>query len=72
MRGSILNRHIAPIIGDGPKLTLGFEMCRPREGQSKDEGELVASKQLISDVSGIFNSFVLRVEPGFFQFLSIR
>ena len=49
---------VMSIIGDGSKLTLGFEMCRPREGLSKDEGELIASKQLISDVSETFKSFV--------------
>ena len=45
---------VMSIIGDGAKLTLGFEMCRPREDQSKDEGELAASKQLISDITGAF------------------
>ena len=49
---------VMSIIRDGPKLTLGFEICRPREGQSKDEGELVASKHLISDVSGAFRNFI--------------
>jgi hypothetical protein len=29
---------VMSIIGDGPKLTLGYDMCRPREEQSKDEG----------------------------------
>ena len=46
------------IIGDGPKLTLGFELCRPREKQSRDEGELVASKQLISNVTGTYKNFI--------------
>ena len=46
------------IIGDGPKLTLGFEMCKPREGNSRDEGEMIASKKLISDVSGTFRNFI--------------
>lgn len=49
---------VMSMIRDGPKLTLGFEMCRPREGQSRDEGELVASKQLISDISGTFKNFI--------------
>ena len=40
------------------KLTLGFEMCRTREGYHKDEGELVASKQLISNVLGTFRKFI--------------
>ena len=49
---------ILAMIGDGPKLTLGFQMCRPRELYSKDEGELIASKQLISDISGTFKNFI--------------
>jgi hypothetical protein len=49
---------VMSIIGDGPKLTLGFEMCKPRENYSKDEGESVASKQLISDVSRTFRNFI--------------
>ena len=46
------------IIGDGPKLTLGFRECKPREQQSRDEGELVASKQLISNVTGTYKNFI--------------
>ncbi len=49
---------VMSIIGDGPKLTLGFEMCKPREGNSRDEGEMIASKKLISDVSGTFRNFI--------------
>ena len=30
---------VMSIIGDGSKLTLGFELCRPREQQIRDEGE---------------------------------
>ena len=44
-------------IGDGTKLILGFEMCKPRDEYSRDEGELIASKQLISDVTGTFRNF---------------
>ena len=49
---------VMSIIGNGPKLILGYEMCKPREDYIKDEGELVASKQLISDVTGSFKNFV--------------
>ena len=49
---------VMSIIGDGTKLTLGFEMCRPREELSRDEGELIASKQLVSDVVGTYRNFV--------------
>jgi len=49
---------VMSIIGEGPKLTLGYEMCRPREGQSRDEGELVASKNLISDVLRTYKNFI--------------
>ena len=45
-------------IGDGPKLVLGFEMCKPRDDYTKDEGELVSSKQLISEVVGNYRNFV--------------
>ena len=39
------------VIGNGPKLTVGFEMYRPGEDiASKDEGEQNVSKRLISDV----------------------
>ena len=46
------------IIGDGPKLTLGFEMRKPRGAQSRDEGELNASKLLISDITGTYGKFI--------------
>ena len=46
------------MIGDGAKLTLGFEMCRPRHEQSRDEGEMVASKELISDVTDTYRNFI--------------
>ena len=49
---------VMSIIGNGPKLTLGFEMCKPREGNSRDEGEMIASKQLISDITGTFRNFI--------------
>ena len=49
---------VMSIIGDGSKLTLGFESCRPREQLSRDEGELIASKQLISNVVGTYRNFV--------------
>ena len=49
---------VMSIIGDGFKLTLGFELCRPREGLRRDEGELIASKQLISDVAETFKNFI--------------
>jgi predicted transposase YbfD/YdcC len=49
---------VISLIGDGPKLILGFQECKPREDYTKDEGELIASKQLISDISRKFNSFV--------------
>lgn len=53
--------HYASVMsmtGDGPKLTLGFQEYKPRENYSKDEGEIVASKQLISDVLGTFKNLV--------------
>ena len=46
------------IIGDGSKLTLGFEPCRPREGLRRDEGELISSKKFISDVVGTYRNIV--------------
>jgi hypothetical protein len=49
---------VMSMIGDGPKLTLGFEPCRPRGAQSRDEGELISSKKLLSDVSGTFRNFI--------------
>jgi len=49
---------VVSIIGDGSNLTLGFESCRPRDYYSKDEGELIASKHLISDVVGTFRNFI--------------
>ena len=49
---------VMSMIGDGPKLILGFEPCRPRGAQSRDEGELISSKKLISDVTRTFRNFI--------------
>ena len=46
------------MIGDVPKLVLGFQECKPRENYLKDEGEMVASKQLILDVAGTYRNFI--------------
>ena len=46
------------LIGDGTKLTLGFRECKPREEYTKNEGELIASKHLISDVTRTFRNFI--------------
>ncbi len=47
------------IIGDAPKLTIGFELYRPGvESTSKDEGELNVAKRLISDISGNYKRFI--------------
>ena len=35
------------IIGDGPKLALGYDMCRPREGLRRDEGEIIMLENFI-------------------------
>ncbi len=61
IRGRTYYFHYASVmsmIGDGPKLTLGFKECKPGEGYTKDEGELISSKQLISDISISFKNFV--------------
>ncbi len=50
---------VMSIIGDTPKLTIGFELYRPKEDYaSKDEGELNVAKRLISDVSENYKKFV--------------
>ncbi len=49
------------IIGYGSKLTLGFQEHKPREKYTKDAGELVVSKQLVSDVVSAYGSLVHRV-----------
>jgi hypothetical protein len=35
-----------------------MRLCRPRHEQSRDEGELVAFKQLISNVTGTYKNFI--------------
>jgi hypothetical protein len=50
---------VMSIIGDGPKLTLGFEMYKPGEdSESKDEGEINVSKRLISDVFTTYKNLI--------------
>ena len=49
---------VMALIGDGTKLTLGFRECKPREEYTKNEGELIASKHLISDVTRTFRNFI--------------
>ena len=44
-------------IGDGPVLTVGFEMYKPGvDSISKDEGELNVAKRLITDVSRTYGN----------------
>ncbi len=43
---------VMAVIGNGPKLTVGFEMYKAKkDSEVKDEGELDAAKRLMSDVS---------------------
>ena len=48
---------VMSIIGDGPKLTAGFEMYKPgKDSTSKDEGELNVAKRLLSDITNSYKS----------------
>ena len=50
---------VMSIIGNGPKITLGFEMYKPEVDSSlKDEGELNVLKRLISDVSTTYKKLI--------------
>ncbi len=50
---------VMSIIGDAPKLTIGFELYRSGvDSTSKDEGELNVAKRLLSDVSVNYKRFI--------------
>lgn len=60
LRSNKHNYHsgvVISTIGDGPSLTVGFEMYKPGvDCASKDEGELNVAKRLVSDVSRIYGN----------------
>ena len=48
---------VMSIIGDGPKLVVGFEMYKPGEDSaSKDEGEQNVAKRLLSDITKTYKN----------------
>ena len=50
---------VMSIIGDGPKLTIDFEMCNPKiDSSKKDEGEQNVSKRLLSRVLSTHEKFI--------------